>query len=155
MADAQSRPTIIPSVFYRDPMAALKWLEAALGFELAELLVDSEGRLQHSEMRHGDGLIMVGGEWADWVKSPASAGGANSQLLRVNLEGDIDGHCARARAAGARIEREPEDQFYGERSYMALDPEGHCWSFGQPVRQVSIAEMEAASGLKFVKTEMD
>ncbi len=151
---APARPAIIASVFYRDPMAALKWLEAAFGFELAELLVDSEGRLQHSEMRHGDGLFMVGGEWADWVRSPAGTGGANTQLLRVSLESDIDGHCARARAAGAVIEREPEDQFYGERNYMAVDPEGHHWVFGQAVREVSIAEMEAATNMKFVKTEL-
>ncbi len=144
---------IIPSVFYNDPMAALAWLEAAFGFELAELLIDSKGELAHSEMRVGEALISVGGVWADWIKSPASAG-ANTQLLRVHLDDDLDGHCERARRAGARIEREPEDQFYGARTYMAVDPEGHRWSFNQPVREVSVAEMEAATGMKFVKTEM-
>lgn len=46
------------------------------------------------------------------------------------------------------IVREPADQFYGDRSYMAKDPEGHVWSFAQTVRQVSREEAERASGLK-------
>ena len=54
----------------------------------------------------------------------------------------------RARAAGAHISQEPEDQFYGDRTYRAIDPEGHVWVFTQPVRAVSVAEQEAATGLK-------
>jgi uncharacterized glyoxalase superfamily protein PhnB len=61
---------------------------------------------------------------------------------------DIDAHCARARAAGAEIIVEPADQFYGHRTYRARDHEGHVWTFAQPVREVSAAEMEAATGLK-------
>ena len=43
---------------------------------------------------------------------------------------DPDAHCARARAAGAELTREPTDQDYGAREYSALDPEGTEWSFG-------------------------
>jgi uncharacterized glyoxalase superfamily protein PhnB len=43
---------------------------------------------------------------------------------------DLDGHHHRARAAGARILREPEDQPYG-RLYCAEDLEGHRWMFMQ------------------------
>ena len=65
----------------------------------------------------------------DWTKSPASVGGANTQLVHVRLERDLDGHCERARKAGATIFQEPADQFYGDRTYRAFDHEGHCWSF--------------------------
>ncbi|HEV3108967.1 MAG TPA: VOC family protein [Candidatus Binataceae bacterium] len=64
------------------------------------------------------------------------------------MKDGIDAHCQLARAAGAVIVREPADQFYGDRSYMAKDPEGHVWSFAQTVRQVSREEAERASGLK-------
>ena len=43
---------------------------------------------------------------------------------------------------------EPADQFYGDRTYMARDPEGHAWSFAQTVRYVTREEAEKASGLK-------
>lgn len=61
---------------------------------------------------------------------------------------DVDAHCARARAAGARIVAEPTDQFYGDRTYRAADPEGHHWVFAQHVRDVPADEMSANSGLK-------
>ena len=152
MAEAR-RPSFIPSVIYKDQRAALAWLEKAFGFEASEVLVDAKGEIAHAEMSFGDGVIMVGGEWPtwDWAKSPASAGGKNTQRTHVRVENDIDGHCARARAAGAVIVMEPADQFYGARTYMAVDPEGHHWTFAQPTKQVTRAEMEEASGLKYKK----
>lgn len=42
---------------------------------------------------------------------------------------------------GAHILQELADQFYGDRTYGAEDPEGHQWSSGQPVRDVSPEDM--------------
>ena len=148
MADTTSRPSLAPSVFYKDPKAALDWLEKAFGFERCMVITDQDGNLAHSEMRVGDGLIYVGSEWADFVASPASIGGKNTQLIHVHIDHDIDAHCARARAAGAVIPQDPADQFYGDRTYRARDPEGHVWVFGQTIRQVTREEAEQASGLK-------
>ena len=69
-------------------------------------------------------------------------------MIHVQLAEGIDAHCERARAAGARIEKEPETQFYGDRTYRAVDPEGHMWTFGQTVEVKSQDEWTAASGLK-------
>lgn len=144
------RPAFIPSLIYKDGHAALKWLQNAFGFEASEVLTDKDGKIAHAEMSHGDGVIMVGSEWIDWARSPASLDGKNTQRVHVRIERDIDAHCERARAAGATIAMEPADQFYGERSYMAVDPEGHHWTFSQTVRQVSAADMEKA-GFKMTK----
>ncbi|MBX3483005.1 VOC family protein [Phenylobacterium sp.] len=154
------RPAVVPCVFYKDPIAALKWLEQAFGFELTVLLTDAEGNVGHSEMAFLNSAISVGGEWAGpqlggaSMKSPASLGGAGTQFLRIALPDGLDAHCERARAAGARITAEPEDQFYGDRTYRAMDPEGHIWNFSQAVRVVSGAEMEQASGLK-IRTSLE
>ncbi len=143
------RPSFIPSLAYKDNRAALKWLQSAFGFEPSEVLTDAEGNIVHAEMTHGDGIVMIGTEWADWTRSPASLGGKNTQRVHVRIERGIDEHCAHARRAGAKIVKEPEDQFYGDRTYIAADLEGHYWSFAQPVRDLSNQEMEQASGLKF------
>ena len=50
-----------------------------------------------------------------------------------------DDERARARAAGAMIFAEPEEHDYGadywsDRSYGAVDPEGHHWWFTQRLR---------------------
>ncbi len=148
MDDPFRRPTFGSAVFYKDPVAALEWLEKAFGFERMMVITDAKGKLAHSEMKFGDGYLMVGSEWAEFVASPASVGAKNTQSIHVHLKDGVDAHCERARAAGAVIVREPADQFYGDRTYMARDPEGHVWTFGQTVRQVSREEAEKASGLK-------
>ena len=148
MEDQQQRPTFGTSLYYEDPFAALDWLEKAFGFERSMVIVDGEGKLAHSQMKFGDGYIMVGSPWADYTASPAALGGKNTNLIHVHLKAGIDAHCERARAAGAVILREPEDQFYGDRVYSARDPGGHVWSFGQTVRHVTREEAEKASGLK-------
>jgi uncharacterized glyoxalase superfamily protein PhnB len=145
------RAALTSALCYRDPKAALKFLEAALGFELTMLIEDNDGNLAHSEMSFGDSLIMIGNEWTEKHKSPASIEGLNTQSVHIHLEGDIDAHCERARAAGFEILMEPADQFYGDRTYRCRDPEGHFWTVGAPIRAVSVDEAEAASGLKVVK----
>ena len=112
------------------------------------VITDADGNLGHSEMRFGNGVIMVGAEWTEDHKSPASIGRKNTQTVHVQLTEDIDKHCARARAAGAEIIAAPEDQFYGDRTYRARDLEGHIWTFGQTVKHVTREEAEKASGLK-------
>jgi len=146
-------PTFTSSVHYQNPKAALAWLERAFGFEVTMAI---EGPPEAPEMCHyemsvaGRGRIMIGAQWEAWVKSPKSLGGANSQVVHVKLEGDLDAHCARARAAGAQIIAEPAEQFYGDRMYRVADLEGHRWSFSVHVRDVSRTEAEAALGQPIV-----
>ncbi len=76
-----------------------------------------------------------------WIVVRTAAAGGNTQTLMLYVD-DVDAHCARARAAGAagdRIVAEPELHDYGaehwaDRSYGALDPEGHLWWVSQRVR---------------------
>lgn len=143
----QCRPSVMVGICYRDPRAALTWLEAAFGFETCLLIEGPDGRIAHSEMKVGEGLIMVGHEWDEHHRSPISLGGLNTQSAHVNLDDDIDAHCARARAAGAKIFREPEDQFYGERLYGAYDLEGHQWTFSRVIKVLSLEEMSEAGGV--------
>ena len=69
------------------------------------------------------------GEYGQWVKPPASRDAATTLGVYVVVD-DCDAHCARARAAGALIVREPKDEDYGGRGYPCRDLEGHVWSFG-------------------------
>jgi uncharacterized glyoxalase superfamily protein PhnB len=146
--------SITPTVFYRDPKAALDWLQKAFGFEIGMLLTDDQGNVAHAEMAYAGASIGVAGEWGGdllggaQMKSPASIGGVGTQFIWITLGDPIDAHHARAAAAGARISQAPADQFYGDRTYRALDPEGHVWCFRQSVEQVSTEEMERRSGLK-------
>lgn len=136
------------ALFYQDPRAAIDWLQKAFGFEVTMLLEAPDGSIAHCQMGFGDSMVMIGTEWTEDHKSPKSIGGKNTQTVSIQLDEDIDAHCARARAAGADIHAEPETQFYGDRTYRCRDPEGHIWTVSQTVVAVSREEAEAASGLK-------
>jgi uncharacterized glyoxalase superfamily protein PhnB len=135
-------PSLSSSLCYRDPKAALEWLETAFGFEPTMAILGEDGALMHSQMRFGDGMIMVGNEWSADHSSPANIGGKNTQTIHVQLDADIGGHCERARAAGAEILQEPETQPYGDRTYRARDPEGHIWTFGQTIEAIAPAQWD-------------
>jgi len=141
-----------PSVNYQDDRAAIEWLAKAFGFETSLVVTDDTGKIVHAEMKFDGAPLSIAREWSDIARSPKSLGGKNTQQVHVQLKGDVDAHCARAKAAGATIVQEPSDQFYGDRTYRALDLEGHLWTFSQAVKVVSIAEMEEATGLKMRET---
>lgn len=141
------RTTMASGLAYKDPRAALTWLEAAFGFETTMVVENSDGTIGHSEMRLGEGTIYVGREWDEKHCSPASISGLNTQSLHIHLAEGLDMHCERARKAGATILREPADQFYGDRNYVAMDPEGHVWSFSQTLRSMTLEEMSKAGGV--------
>lgn len=141
--------TVTPAIIYRDACTALDWLAKAFGFEVT-MAIDpppDQPTMGHYEMDCGGGRIMVGSEWTDLARSPARNGGVNTQFLHVQLADGIDRHCEQARAAGADIVQEPQDEFYGDRTYRAIDLDGHMWTFAMHVRDVSKAEAEAAIGV--------
>jgi uncharacterized glyoxalase superfamily protein PhnB len=138
-------PRISSAVFYDDAAKAIDWLCAAFGFDVRFKVEGEGGRIEHSELTFGEGLIMVGstGGKAERAvplpcKSPREVGGANTQSLCICVD-DVDAHCEKARAAGAKIMEAPATQDYGEqywsdRTYRAEDLEGHQWWFMQRIR---------------------
>jgi uncharacterized glyoxalase superfamily protein PhnB len=138
-------PRISSTVFYDDAAAAIDWLCRSFGFEVRLKVEGEGGRIEHSELVFGEGLIMVGSAGGKSerpvplpCRSPRSLGGANTQSLCVCVD-DVDAHCERARAAGVKIVEEPSTQDYGaeywsDRTYRAEDLEGHQWWFMQRVR---------------------
>lgn len=146
---SEQRPGLAASLIYRDPRAAIAWLETAMGFELTFLIENPDGSVGHSQMSFGPSTVMIGNEWSELHASPLSVGGKNTQAIHVYIDGDVDAHCERARAAGAKILEEPATQFYGDRTYRCSDPEGHIWTVAATVETVSVADMEARSGLTF------
>ncbi len=143
-----NKSTLSTALVCHDPRAEIAWLQRAFGFEIAMLIEDADGKLVHSQVEFGNAYVMVVSEWDEAHKSPASVGGKNTQSVHIQIDAPIDAHCERARAAGARITQEPADQFYGDRSYRCVDPEGHIWTIAQTIETVSREEAERVSGLK-------
>lgn len=145
-------PRITAALFYDDPRRAIDWLCAAFGFRIRLLVEGKDGRVEHSELAFGDGVIMVAGagpghagagqKWREHLATPAMVGGRTTQNLCVYVD-DVEAHCERARAAGARIVVEPKTTDYGadywtDRSYAAIDAGGHVWWFMQRIATAGV-----------------
>jgi uncharacterized glyoxalase superfamily protein PhnB len=138
-------PRLSSAIYYDDAAAAIDWLCRAFGFEVRLKVEGDGGRIVHSELVYGDALIMVAqsGQRPDRPKfppgaSPRSIGGANTQSLLLFVD-NVDEHCEHARAGGAVVIDEPSVHDYGaeywaDRSYGALDLEGHVWWLTERVR---------------------
>jgi len=137
-------PRISTALYYENGAAAIDWLCRAFGFDLRLKVEGDGGRIEHSELVYGEGVIMVGDvspskqEKFPYRRSPSQVGGANTQNIMVYVD-DVEAHCRQARAAGAKIVSEPKTTDYGEeywedRSYEAEDIGGHHWWFCQRLR---------------------
>jgi len=136
-------PRISAGIYYPEPAKAIDWLCGAFGFEIQIKVEGAAGRVEHSELVFGGGLVMVSDEAHVRERgvhraSPVSLGGANTQNLMVFVD-DARAHCERARGAGATITMEPKVSDYGEDywsdlCYEVQDPGGHRWWFTQRLR---------------------
>ena len=121
--------TIFPVLRYEDAREAIDWLCTAFGFEVVFAVPESGATVRHAQLRLGTNIVMLGSTRPDdGLASPQTTGVA-TQSLCVYVE-DVDGHCARARAAATDIMSPPHDTDFGAREYHARDPEGHLWTFG-------------------------
>ena len=112
-------PDIVPYLSYVDTPAAIDFLTRAFGLEVVQRQDAEDGSVLHCEMRHGNGVVMIGME--------ARAKGSPGLYLVVR---DVDAHHATAVAEGAEVVYPPEETEWGTKRWRARDPEGHEWSFG-------------------------
>ncbi len=122
------QPQITPTLMYADVPGAIAWIEKAFGFTTKVRIEDGDGNVVHCELEYGSGAVSLGGP-TDAARAPNQLDGHYTSSLYIFVD-DIDAHYERAKAAGARIVRELEDQGYGDRTYGCEDLEGHLWYFG-------------------------
>jgi uncharacterized glyoxalase superfamily protein PhnB len=118
-------PTLYPLMRFRDAPAAIGFLKAAFDFREVQVVANDDGTIAHAELSYGPSILMLGSDRED----PVMGSRAGQGWIYVAVR-DADGHCERARAAGAKIAAEPFDTDYGSRDYTANDLEGNVWHFG-------------------------
>lgn len=125
----QMSSTVIPALRYSDAPAAITFMVEAFGFT-AEMVVEADdGTIEHAQLIHGSGMVMLGSDRNDEFGRLVGSDGRSSTSIYVIVD-DVAAHAERARSAGAEIVSEPEAQDYGGSNYTVRDPEGIIWSFG-------------------------
>ena len=133
--------SVTPYLIVDDANAALEFYVKGLGAQELMRMSDPDGRIGHAEMKIGNSFVMLADANPGMgFKSPKAYGGSPISLM-LYVE-NVDNIVKQAIAAGAKIERPVEDQFYGDRRGTILDPFGHSWTIATHIEDVSFEEME-------------
>lgn len=120
---------------------AIEFYKEAFGAREVFRMADADGRISHAEILIGDSHVMLADEHTEMnARSPQTIGGSPvSFLLYV---ADVDAAVERAVAAGAKLTRPVENQFYGDRVGGVEDPFGHTWYIATHVEDVAPEELQ-------------
>jgi PhnB protein len=134
--------TITPYLAVKDGRAAIEFYKKALNAQELFSMVNPDGRIGHAELQIGDSRMMLADEHPEInFRGPRTIGG--SPIFIHLYVDDCDAWFNRAVAAGAKVMRPLEDQFYGDRGGQVEDPFGHVWYFASHKEDVSPEELEA------------
>ncbi|NOT02672.1 MAG: VOC family protein [Phycisphaerales bacterium] len=131
--------SITPYLVVDDGAKAIEFYTKAFGATELFRFPGPGGKLVHAEMKIGDSPFMLADENPQMgAVSPKSLGGSPVGIL-IYLK-DVDAQFATAVAAGAKVVRPLQDQFYGDRSGTVHDPFGHKWTLATHVEDISVEE---------------
>lgn len=121
---------------------ALKFYAAVFGATERMRIPNLDGTVAHAEIEIGDSVLIVEEESpAQGTQAPPPGGLAGSPTFLYIYVEDVDDVVARAVKLGARLQRPPQDQFYGDRDGYLVDPFGHGWTISTHVEDVEPADM--------------
>ena len=136
---------IVPYLMIDGAAAAIDFYKAAFSATEDYRLEMLNGAIGHAQMKINGATVYLADapdEMEGNASNPKKLGGT-SVMLHQYVE-DVDAVTAQAVAAGGTLEREPEDQFYGNRAALVIDPFGHYWSLHTQVKHISHDEMVTA-----------
>jgi PhnB protein len=140
--------TVTPYLTIRGAAAAIEFYKRAFGATEIMRITDANGKVGHAEIRMGDSPIMLSEEMPEMgVRSPESIGGS-PVTIHLYVE-DVDALVNQAVAAGAKLLRPVEDQFYGDRGGKLADPYGHVWWVATHIEDVSPEEIRKRAAAMF------
>lgn len=135
--------TITPYLVIKGAAQAIEYYKKVFGATELVRMNGPDGKVGHAELQIGDSRLMLADENPQMGQGHASATtiGSSPVSLYVYLP-NVDDVIARASAAGAKVLRPAEDQFYGDRSGFIQDPFGHLWGVATHIEDVSPNEMK-------------
>jgi uncharacterized glyoxalase superfamily protein PhnB len=132
---------MFPYLTVSDAARAIDFLTEAFGAKEKFRLTEPSGRVGHAELDLGGITLMLADEYPELgLRGPADPTTTSVSIhLHVDDADDVIRNCERA---GATVEMQPRDHFYGERSGVVRDPFGHRWTIGHRTEDVSTEEMQ-------------
>lgn len=133
--------SVTPYLIVREAARAIDFYRRAFGATELMRLASPEGKIGHAELQIGDSRIMLADEHPEMQALAPQSPGSSGVGLCLYVE-KVDSVVAEAVAAGARVQRPLQDQFYGDRSATLEDPFGHVWTVATHVEDVPPEEID-------------
>jgi uncharacterized glyoxalase superfamily protein PhnB len=132
---------IFPYLRAKSVEEAIAFYKQAFGATEKFRLTEPNGRIGHAELLFGESTIMLSDPFPEFGIHALDPDGPSAYVIHLHVD-DADKVIAGAVKAGAKIVREPQDQFYGERSGTVRDPFGYDWLIGHSIEEVEPDEMQ-------------
>jgi PhnB protein len=132
--------TITPYLAVDDASEAIEFYKRAFSAKEQGRMEGPDGKIAHAELEIGDSKVMLSDPFPQFSTRPPKELGGTSVSVFMYVE-DVDALVKQAVDAGATVEMEVEDQFWGDRFGTVTDPYGHMWSIATHVEDVPPEEM--------------
>ena len=132
---------VTPYLAVRGAAQAIEFYKKAFGAKEIMRMPGPDGKLGHAEVRIGNSRVMLSDEHEAMAFFGPQTRGGTTVLIHLYVR-DADATVARAVAAGAKVVRPVQDQFYGDRSGSIEDPFGHLWYVATHTKDLSMAEIK-------------
>jgi PhnB protein len=140
--------TATPYLILTGAASAIEFYQQAFGATEVMRLAAPGGKVMHAEIQIGDSRIMLADECPEMdARGPQMIGGTPVSLM-LYVE-DVDAVTAEAVAAGAKLLRPVQDQFYGDRCGTLIDPFGHQWTIATHKEDISPEEISRRAAAMF------
>jgi PhnB protein len=133
------RMTASPRLAFRDPAKAIEFYQRALGAK-ETFRFEVGGQIPHAEIMIGDSTIDIAGEWPEGGRFSAETLGHSPVSMSIQVD-DVDAFTEHAVAAGMKLVRAAQTQFYGHRDALLQDPFGYSWAVVTVIEEMSVEEM--------------
>ncbi len=133
--------TVTPYLVIKGAAKAIDYYKNVFGANEVMRMAGPDGKVGHAELKIGDSHIMLADENPAMGYRSAESIGASKVSLLVYIP-DCDQVVAKAVAAGAKLLKPVQDQFYGDRSGFIQDPFGHLWGVATHKEDLSQKEMD-------------
>jgi len=141
--------TLTAYLVVRDAPAALDFYHRALGATETLRVKGPDDSVIHAEMIFGDSRLMLTEE-NETFRSPQHFSGTTVSLLMYVP--DVDSAFDRAIAAGVKVLRPVQDQFWGDRAGTLEDPFGHVWTLATHKEDFSPEELQRRAAAAFCES---
>jgi PhnB protein len=136
---ASVRTTASPSLSFKDVSQAIEFYKKAFGAK-ETFRFEAGGSIPHAEITVGGSTIMLSDEWPEGGRFSAETLGGSPVQMVIRVD-DVDAFAERGVAAGLKVTRPIQDQFYGNRDVLLADPFGYSWRVYTVKEEMSVAEM--------------